>query len=132
MPEGRWVPKSLNDDYRLNSVSLEAEILYRKMWNTCDREARLKADPKWVNKTYFPLRDYNDKEVEGWLQDLMKQKKNGLGLIEIYEVEGFSYLWLPDFGLLQTNSWLHTGKAREKESIIPQPPEKGKKAFKVE
>jgi len=119
MPESRPIKRKTADDERLSSVSIEAECLYYKMLPWLDREGRLKAEPKLVNKLYYPLRDFTDEQVEGWLAELDGQKKNGHGLIELYEVEGRKYLWYPGFLGEQSRSWRYD---REAASVIPPPP----------
>jgi len=118
MPESRPIKRKTADDYRLSSVSIEAECLYYKMLPWLDREGRLKAEPKLVNKLYYPLRDYTNEQVEGWLAELHEQKKNGYGLIQLYEVEGRQYLWYPGFLGEQSRSWRYD---REAASVIPPP-----------
>ena len=110
------------DDERLNSVSVEAEFLFWKFIIACDRDGRLKASPRYINKAFFGLRDYTDQQVEGWLHELFTCKKNGKGLIEIYEVEGRRYLQLPGFLHEQSGSWLKWVRLKEAPSIIPAPP----------
>ena len=122
MPEGRLIKKKIVDDYRLNNVSVEAELLYIKMIPHLDREGRLQADPKLINKKFYALRDFTAEEVELWLNDLANQKKNGKGLIELYEVEGHKYLWMPGFEGEQSGSWQRHVKQKEAPSAIPPPP----------
>ena len=122
MPIGRMIRAKAIDDERLNSVSVEAEFLFWKFIIACDRDGRLKASPRYINKAFFGLRDYTDQQVEGWLHELFTCKKNGKGLIEIYEVEGRRYLWLPGFLHEQSGSWLKWVRLKEAPSIIPAPP----------
>ena len=122
MPIGRMIRAKAIDDERLNSVSIEAEFLFWKFIVACDRDGRLKASPRYINKAFFGLRDYTDAQVEGWLHELWNCKKNGKGLVEIYEVEGRRYLWLPGFLHEQSGSWLKWVRLKEAPSIIPAPP----------
>jgi len=115
------INKKAIDDERLNDVPVEAELLFWKMITCLDREGRLKANPRLIRNTFYSLRDYSVEQVEGWLQDLASQKKNGKGLIELYQVEGRQYLWMPGFEGEQGESWRRHVKQREAESEIPPP-----------
>lgn len=122
MPRGRMINKKIVDDERLNDVPIEAELLFFKMITHLDREGRLKANPRLVRNTFFSLRDYSVEDVEGWLEDLASQKKGGVGLIELYQVEGRQYLWMPGFEGEQGRSWQTSVKPREAASDLPPPP----------
>lgn len=121
MPRGRFINRKIVDDYRLNSVPVEAELLYLKMITHLDREGRLQAEPKLINKKFYALRDFTDEQVEEWLNALWNEKKQGKGLIELYEVEGHKYLWMPGFWGEQTTGWQNTTYFREAPSEIPPP-----------
>jgi len=123
VPRGRFINKKIVDDYRLNNVSVEAELLYYKMITHTDCEGRLKADPKLVNNKFYSLRSYLDEQVCGWLKELSDQRKNGYGLIELYEVEGYKYLWMPGF----EGEQIGLRKEKEAPSEIPPPSIKTKK-----
>lgn len=125
MPEGRLIKRKIVDDYRLNSLPIEARLLYFNIILWVDREGRLQADPKWVNRRFFPMDSFTNEQVAEWLQMLHDSKKNGIGLIELYEVSGLKYLWLPGFEGEQSKSWLKYTKEKEAESSIPPPPTKG-------
>lgn len=132
MPEGRKLKKKIVDSERLNSVPIEAETLFYKMLTHLDCEGRLKAEPQWVNNKFYSYRNYTTEQVDGWLHDLHNQKKNGLGLIELYEVENRKYLWMPGFEEEQGETWLHNVKPKEAPSTIPAPPTKGAKPLHKE
>lgn len=119
MPRGRFLNKKIVDDYRLNKVPVEAELLFYKMVTHLDCEGRLQADPKLINNKFYALRNFTNEEVDEWLDALWGQKKNGVGLIERYEIEGNQYLWMPGFEGEQGKSW---HKERESPSEIPPPP----------
>jgi hypothetical protein len=125
MPEGRLIKKKITDNSRLAKVPLGADNLFKTMIAFLDREGRLlfEADATLIRNRIFPLRtDVSAGEVEEWLQALASKKKNGKGLIELYEVEGRRYLWMPGFKGEQSKSWLNTTYYREGESEIPPPP----------
>lgn len=122
MPRGRFESKSFYDNNRLNELPVETHFLFGGIFVVCaDREGRCKGDAKWVNSQVFSLRDYSDKEVEGWLDNLAEAKDDdtGLGLIERYSVNGRSYIWIPGFEKHQRGR----NKSREAESEIPPPPD---------
>lgn len=122
MPRGRFQEKSYYDNYRLNSLPLEAHFLFGGIVVVCaDREGCCKGDTKWINNQVFSLRDYTDRQIEGWLDRLWETKDDdtGLGLIERYSVNGRPYIWLPGFEKHQRGRH----KDREAESDIPPPPE---------
>lgn len=122
MPEGRLVKRKITDNYRLNSLPVEARLLYFNIILWVDREGRLQADSKWINRRFFNMDNYSDDQVAEWLQGLHSSKKNGLGLIELYEVDELQYLWLPGFEGEQSKSWVKFTKEKEAESSIPPPP----------
>jgi len=126
MPLSRPIKARSVDSYRLNSVPIEAETLFYKIiFAGIDREGRMKAQPQWVSNKLFPLRNYTFEQIEGWLNDLFMQKENGLGLIELYEVDEKKYLYVPSFHAEQAPSWLKGpfgGYGREAQSSLPPPP----------
>lgn len=124
MPEGRLIKRKITRSRRLNQLPLECRYLMREFILSVDKEGRLDGDPHWIKREFFcgDLDDYTDEQVAGWLKLLHDSKKNGLGLIELYEVDGVQYLWLPGFLGEQSKTWLHGARLREAESSIPPPP----------
>jgi DnaD/phage-associated family protein len=124
MPEGRLINRKIVDNERLAAVPFEAEGLFWRMILFLDREGRLSfpANATLIRNKLFPLRDFTVQQVEEWLRVLAGQKKDGKGLIELYEVEGRRYLWMPGFKGEQSKSWLNTVYYREAPSDIPAPP----------
>ena len=126
MPLSRPIKARSVVSFRLNSVSIEAETLFYKiMFAGIDREGRMKADPNLVKSSLYPCRNFTYEQVEKFLDELYEQKENGIGLIELYEVEGQKYLSVPEFHNEQTTSWLkapYGGYWHEAESKIPPPP----------
>ncbi len=61
------------EDYRLNNVPVQVELLYYKMLTKTDSEGRWKGEAKLFNKTFMPLRDYTDKQIENWIRLLVEQ-----------------------------------------------------------
>lgn len=120
MPRGRFISRSFYDNYRLNTLSVECHHLFGGINVVCaDREGRCKGQAKWINNQVFPLRNYTDKQVDGWLDELCEAKddETGLGLIERYSVNSRSYIWIPGFDKHQKGR----SKWKEAESEIPPP-----------
>lgn len=125
MPEGRLIKRKIADNERLNRLPVPARLLYERLILFVDREARHQANPRMLLRRFFPLDDYTDEEMQGWLEGLHGAKKNGVGLLELYEVDDIQYLWLPGFEKEQSKSWSHPNhgtKWKEAESSIPSPP----------
>ena len=129
MPEGRMIRRKIADSERLNRLPVEARLLYDRLILFVDKEARHHANPRLLLRRFFPLDNYSDKDMEEWLQGLYAAKKNGKGLIELYEIDGLKFLWLPGFEGEQSKSWVKFTKEKEAESSIPEPSAitKGKK-----
>ena len=127
MPEGRLIKRKITDNYRLLSQPIPARHLYYNLILWVDKEGRIQADIHWINKRFFQMDNYADEEVEEWLQGLHDAKKNGKGLIELYEVDGLKYMWLPGFLGEQSLTWFHGARNREAESSIPAPTKEGRK-----
>ena len=123
MPEGRLWKRKGTYSRRLSKLPLECRYLMREFVSWCDREGRLDADPHWVNRKFFcgDTDNYTDEQVAEFLQLLHDSKKNGVGLIQIYTVDGVQYLWLPGFEGEQSKSWVTWTKPKEAESSIPEP-----------
>jgi len=122
MPEARNIKRKIADNERINSLPVPARLLYDRLILFADKEARHHANPRLLLRRFFPLDDYSDEEMQGWLQGLNDAKKNGKGLIELYEVDGLKYMWLPGFEGEQSKTWLHGARNKEAESSIPPPP----------
>jgi len=99
MARGRFLDKSAINNYRLNSLPMEADFLFWRMTILADAEGRLQGKSKLINKMAWPLRDFSDRYIEKWLKLLedAKDDETGLGLIERYEVSGHEFIWLPGF-----------------------------------
>ena len=135
MPEGRLIKRKITMSRRLNKLPLQCRYLMREFIIWVDKEGRLDGDPHWINREFFcgDLDDYKDEQVAEWLKLLHGTKKNGSGLIELYEVDGVQYIWLPGFIEEQNKTWYHGARNSEAESSIPPPPsasEKRKAAVK--
>ena len=94
MPEGRLIKRKITRSRRLNKLPLECRYLMREFILWGDREGRLVADPHWVNREFFcgDTDNYTDEQVKDYLQMLHDSRE-----IELYEVDGKQYLWVPEF-----------------------------------
>ena len=125
MPEGRLIKRKIADNERLNGQPVQARLLYDRLILFVDREARHSANPRLLLRRFFPLDEYTDEQMQEWLEALHNAKKNGVGLLELYQIDGIQYLWLPGFEKEQSKSWSHPThgtKWKEAESSIPPPP----------
>ena len=124
MPEGRLIKRKIADNERVNSQPMPARVLYDRLLIWCDKEGRHNANPRMLLRRYLPLDDFTDEDMQGWLEGLHNAKKNGVGLLELYVIEGVQYLWLPGFLGEQSKTWKNWHRKDESDSSIPPPPEK--------
>lgn len=130
MPEGRLIKRKIADNERVNSQPVPARLLYDRLIQFVDREGRHHANPRLLLRRFFPLDDFADEEMAGWLQGLHDAKKDGKGLIELYEIDGLKYLYLPGFEGEQSKTWLNWIKKQEATSSIPSPTKEGRRPSK--
>jgi DnaD/phage-associated family protein len=97
----------LND--ALSEVPPLGRILFAGLWTIADREGRLEDRPKKIKAEILP---YDDCDVDELLQELHHQ-----GLIQRYQVEGKSYIWVINFKKHQNPH------KNEVASVIPPPAE---------
>lgn len=113
MAEGRFLSKSIAHDGELNSVSLEADMLFCRCVPHLDREGRLTGHPREIKGKIVPLRDELTVEViDGLLGELA-----AAGLVLWYQVEGKPALWFK--GFISNNKYARLD--REAESKLPSP-----------
>lgn len=113
MPDGRFLSKTIANDWELNSVSLEADYLFIRCVPHLDVEGRMPGHPSEVRGTAVPLRrGLSDLQVDVCLEELAKA-----GLVEWYEVNGRPCLQFPGFQRHQKG----LRKEREADSRIPSP-----------
>lgn len=84
-----------------------ARLFYVSLWCEADREGRLAWKPKTLKMRYLPADDA-DPEVLG--TELV-----GAGLIQLYEVDGCIYAWIPGFAKHQVIN------NKEAASTLPDP-----------
>lgn len=113
MPEGRFLSKTVANDWELNGVSFEADYLFTRCVPHLDREGRLPGHPAEVKGTAVPLRP----ELTVLVVDRCLCELADAGLVEWYQVEGRPCLQFPGFEGNQKG----LRKDREAASRIPPP-----------
>lgn len=90
----RVIRDGINSSERVDQLSSEGEIFYRRLLNVVDDFGRFFAHPSQVYSAAFPLRadKFNSKKVNGWILECAEA-----GLIQAYEVESTKYLQVMDF-----------------------------------
>lgn len=117
MPDGRFLSKSVANDWALNQVSLEADYLFARCVPHLDREGRMAGTPQEVKGTAVPLRDEMTVEVvEKCLGEL-----SAAGLVQWYSVDSRPLLQFPGFHKHQKG----LRKEREAASRFPSPQTQG-------
>ena len=129
MARARLVSQKISESERVNTLPAEAALLYTWMIAHTDKYGRMKAHPLAIKNKVFPLRHVTLAKIRKFLSLMANAKKNKLGLIELYEVEGRHYLYMPGFDTEQKpetkpkpgekpDGW----RKKEGDSGIPAPP----------
>lgn len=105
----RYVRESAIESERVNSLSWQGEVFFRRLINKVDDFGRLYASPALLRAALFPLQ--LDKVTEKDVVRLMAELEER-GLLATYEVDGKRFLAL--------SKWEN---GRAKKSKHPQPPE---------
>lgn len=101
----RIVRDGINTSMSLSTVSIGAELLFRKLHTEADDWGLFDARAQVLKGRCFPLRGGVDcNQIEVWLAELVED-----GCVLVYEDEGRPYLWL-------TGWEKHRGKGRRAES----------------
>ncbi|MDN7700048.1 conserved phage C-terminal domain-containing protein [Burkholderia sp. AU44665] len=93
---------------RVDLLSPEGEVFYRRLMSVVDDFGRYSANPKLLRAACYPLRldTVKDADIAVWLEEIQKA-----GLVALYEVSAKQYLELADF----------RQQIRAKESKYPNP-----------
>lgn len=75
----RIIKDSIRESYSIDSLSPSAEILFYRLITYADDFGLFKGDPKLINKSLFPLKDYKEKQVILWMDEVGKSK-----MVEFY------------------------------------------------
>jgi len=104
----RYIRESAIESEAISSLSWEAEVFLRRLFNRVDDYGRISASTQILRASLFPLQldRVSEKKVEGLLVDLEKA-----GLIGIYQVDSKKFL--------QVAKW---EQGRAKASRYPAPP----------
>lgn len=108
----RILKSSICSSDSIDRLSWFEEVVFYRLIVNCDDYGRMDARPKLLKSTLFPIKDrVTVKDVENALQKLADA-----GCVNLYEVGGKPYLYLP--------SWEAHQNIRAKKSKYPEP-EKG-------
>jgi uncharacterized phage protein (TIGR02220 family) len=94
---------------RVDLLSPEGEVFYRRLMSVVDDFGRFSANPKLLRAACYPLRldTVKDTDIADWLEEVQNA-----GLVTLYESSAKHYLELADF----------RQQVRAKESKYPHPP----------
>lgn len=84
-----WLDRKL-----ARSLTRDQRMLYLGLWNQADEHARAQADPRLIQGQVFP---YEDDLTPGDI-DVMLKALEVAGVVQLYEVDGDPYLYLPKLG----------------------------------
>ena len=105
----RTIKPEFYKDEDLAELPPLTRILFSGLWGLADGEGRLEYRPKFIKAEVLP---YDDCDVSGMLESL-----DATGFIVIYEIEGRSYIEIPNFRKHQRIS----GREVQEKSTIPPP-----------
>ena len=113
MARGRFISESVAKDLRLNSLSVEAELVYLMTIPHLDRDGLIEGDTEVVYGTVCPKRrifiDRIGEFIREWVQ---------VGLVTMYDSDEGSVLWFRGF----TKNQVGLRYDRETPSKFPPPP----------
>jgi hypothetical protein len=109
----RSIKPDVWDDEALGDCSRDARLLFVGLITQADDDGRLPGNPKWISSKVYP---YDDAIVPGAIRDWLDEL-DGAELIQLYEVGGKTYIWLPAWESHQT-----IDKRYRKPSRLPEPP----------
>ena len=104
---------------RVDMLTAEGEVFYRRLMSVVDDFGRHSANPKLVRAACYPLKldVVKDAHVVQWMHECV-----GAKLLLVYEVEGKQYLEIADF----------RQQVRSKQSKYPNPPSTAKNPLAVD
>ena len=108
MPD-RIVREGILESERVNALSFEAEVFYRRLMSKADDYGRYNANGKILRASLYPLQldRVSLSNVSEWLSECQT-----VGLITVYTVDGKPYLEIHNFGQ----------RMRQKREKWPPPP----------
>lgn len=97
-------------DEKLSECSLSARLTFIGLWTFADDEGRMEYQPARLRMQIFPCGSVTMKSLTEWLGELSERS-----LIRVYEVDGKTYLDIPNFAK-------HQRINRPTASKFPEPP----------
>jgi hypothetical protein len=107
----RIIKESIRESYSVDQLAPQSEVLFYRLITYADDFGLFKGDPRLLNKALFPLKNYRDKDVILWLDDIAKS-----GMIRFYIGDDGK-----PYGLFV--SWQEHQTTRNQRSKFPQPKE---------
>ena len=117
MPERRMIAKKISDDPNVNKLTDEEMLLFILMIPHLDSAGILPAEPSIIRGKVCPYRKWSDEDVKDMLTSIasIRKEKDGLPLIQLYNVNGTTYLHYTGF-------YSEQKIIREADSYYPKPP----------
>lgn len=84
-------------DEKLGECTIQERLLFMGLISNADDEGYGRANPKLLRSSIFPYDDLRTSDLEKWLSRL-----GGLNLIVLFEYNGQTYYYLPNFLKHQT------------------------------
>ena len=109
MPRKRMIDPSFWTDEKLGECTRDERLLFMGLISNADDEGYGRANPKLLRSSIFPYDDLRVSDLEKWLSRL-----GGFGMIALYEVNGQTYYYLPNFTKHQTIN-------KPTPSVFPKP-----------
>lgn len=113
MARGRFISESVAKDMRLNSLSVEATLVYLMTVPHLDRDGLIEGDTEVLYGTVCPKRRIFIDRIGEFIQEWVQ-----VGLVTIYDTDDGAVLWFKGFAKNQ----LGLRYDRETPSRLPPPP----------
>lgn len=113
MARGRFISESVAKDMRLNSLSVEAELVYLMAIPHLDRDGLIEGDTDILHGTVCPKRRHFRDLIEYYIEEWV-----AIGLVTYYQSSEGPVLWFKGFAKNQTGLRYD----REMPSKFPPPP----------
>ena len=97
MARKRMIDPNFWRDEKLGECSIQERLLFMGLISNADDEGYGRANPKLLKADIFPYDDLRVSDVEKWLSHL-----GGLNIVALYEYNGQTYYYLPNFLRHQT------------------------------
>lgn len=107
----RVLKESIRESESINMLSHASECTFYRLLTLADDYGLFKAKSRLVNRALFPLRDYTDDEVSGWLNEISKA-----GMVVFYVGEDGK-----PYGKIV--SWEKYNTPRNSKAKFPEPTE---------